>query len=99
LLVGAQDGVHDATGALVPIRGVQQTYDLNAFHKDASLIPFATPAALSGQAVTVPDGGLAEVTLELGSGTDPQALPLPVTEEEVRRLEIRFEFGLSNPVA
>ena len=29
LLIGAQDGVHDATGALVPVRGVDQTYNLN----------------------------------------------------------------------
>ena len=99
LLIGAQDGVHDATGALVPIRGVEQTYDLNAFHQDATLTPFGMNSSLSGGAVTVPDGGLAEVTAELGSGLDPQAPPPPVTEDEVRRLEIRFDFGLSNPVA
>jgi len=99
LLIGAQDGVHDATGALVPIRGVEQTYDLNAFHRDATLTPFSTNASVSGGAVTVPDGGLAEVTVELGSGLDPQAPPPPVTENEVRRLEIRFDYGLSNPVA
>lgn len=99
LLIGAQDGVHDASGALVQIRGVEQTYSLNAFHKDATLTPFSTNATVSGGAVTVPDGGLAEVTVELGSGLDPQKPPPPVTENEVRRLEIRFDFGLSNPVA
>ena len=99
LLIGAHDGVHGATGALVQIRGVQQTYDLNAFHKDASLAPISKQATLSGGTVTVPDGGLAEVTLEAGRSTDPDAAPAAVAEQEVRRLEIRFEFGLSSPVA
>ena len=99
LLVGAEDGVHDATGALVDVRGVEQTYNLNAFHHDGSLKPFTPNATASGGAVTVPDGGLAEVTVGIGSGTNPQAPAPPVTEEEVRRLEIRFEYGLSNPVA
>jgi hypothetical protein len=99
LLVGAADGVHDAVGALVPVRGVEQTYDLSAFHKDASLTPFSAGATLSGGAVTVPAGGLAEVTVELGHDLDPGAPPPPVTESDVRRLEIRFDFGLSNPVA
>ncbi len=99
LLIGAQDGVHDATGALVPVRGVDQTYDLNAFHRSAALNPFATPATVAGAAATVPDGGLAEVTVPIGTPTDPGATPPPVTEEEVRRLEIRFDYGLSNPEA
>jgi hypothetical protein len=99
LLIGSHDGVHDATGAPVQIRGVQQTYDLNAFHKDASLAPFSAQATLAGGVVTVPDGGLAEVTVAAGHGLDPDAPPPAVTEEEVRRLEIRFEFGLSNPVS
>lgn len=99
LLVGAADGVHDATGALVAVRGVEQTYDLNAFHRDGSLNPTSTPATLATGAVVVPDGGLAEVTVGLGTPTDPQEPAPPVTEEEVRRLEIRFEYALSDPVA
>ena len=99
LLIGAHDGVHDATGTLVPIRGVQQTYDLNAFEKDGSLAPFSKQATLAGGTVTVPDGGLAEVTVEAGSGLDPDKPPPPVTEEEVRHLRIVFEYGLSNPVS
>ncbi len=99
LLIGAADGVHDETGALLGIRGVGQTYDLGAFHRDSSLAPFATPATLSGSTVTVPRGGLAEVTVEQGRGTSPTAPPEPVSEEEIRHLEVRFEFGLSNPYA
>lgn len=99
LLVGAQDGVHDATGALVPVRGVDQTYDLNAFHRSAALSPFPTPATVASGTLDVPDGGLAEVTVGMGTPTDPQGSPPPVTEQEVRRLEIRFDYGLSNPVA
>ena len=99
LLIGAADGVHGATGALLQVRGVDQTYDLNAFHRDGSLTACATQATLAAGVVTVPDGGLAEVTVGLGAGTDPGGSPPPVTEEEVRRLEIRFEYGLSNPVA
>ncbi len=98
LLIGAADGVHDATGAKVDLRGVENTYGLAAFHRDGSLNPFATPATLSGSTVTVPRGGLAEVTLEQGTGTDPVTPPPPVTEEDARRLEILFEYGLSNPV-
>ena len=41
LLIGAEDGVHDATGALVDVRGVEQTYNLDAFHRDGSLKPFS----------------------------------------------------------
>ena len=74
LLIGAQDGVHDAAGVPVQIRGVQQTYNLNAFHKDASLTPFSTSATLSGGAVTVPDGGLAEDERALTSGEMPAAI-------------------------
>jgi len=97
LLIGAQDGVHDRTGALLQVRGVDQTYGLNAFHRDASLVPFSTPVALSDGAVSVPDGGLAEVTVERGSGTEPDAPPPPVTEGEIRHLTILFDYGLSNP--
>ncbi len=99
LLIGAEDGVHEETGALVPVRGVEQTYDLGAFHRDGSATPYAEATTLAGTTVTVPDGGLAEVTVGLGSGTRPDEPAPPVTEEEVRRLEIRFELGLSNPVA
>ena len=35
----------------------------------------------------------------MGSGLDPETPPPPVTEEEIRRLEVRFEYGTSNPVA
>ena len=99
LLIGAEDGVHDATGALVPIRGIEQTYSLGAFHRDGSLTAIAEAATLSGGTVTVPDGGLAEVTVALGTPTEPEQPADPITEDEVRRLEIRFEYGLSNPVA
>ena len=98
LLVGAEDGVHDPTGAFVDVRGVEQTYNLNAFHRDGSLKPFTANAPVSGGTVTVPDGGLAEVTVGVGSGTDPEAPAPAVTEDEVRHLRIRFEYGLSNPV-
>ncbi len=99
LLVGAADGVHDATGALLSVRGVEATYDLDAFHRDGSLNPTSPAATLAGGAVAVPDGGLAAVTIGVGTPTDP-AEPAPaVTEEEVRRLEIRFEYALSDPVA
>lgn len=99
LLIGAEDGVHDATGASLPVRGVERTYDLSAFHREGSTTPFARASTLSGTTVTVPDGGLAEVTVGIGSGTEPEAPAPPVTEDEVRRLEVRFEYGLSHPVA
>ncbi len=99
LLIGAEDGVHDATGALLDVRGLDNTWSVNAFHRSGTLAAFSPPATLAGSAVTVPRGGLAEVTVEQGTGPDPVAPPPPVTEEEARHLEVLFEFGLSNPVA
>lgn len=93
LLIGAADGVHDASGALVEVRGVTGTYDLNAYDKDGSLTTFGTQATASGTSVTVPDGGLAEVSVQAGSGTDPDAPANPVTEDQVRRLQVRFGYN------
>jgi hypothetical protein len=93
LLIGTADGVHDATGALVEVRGVTATYRLSAFHKDASLASFSKQATASGTTVTVPDGGLAEVSVQVGAGTDPEAPAPPVTEDQVRRLQVRFGYN------
>ena len=93
LLIGAADGVHDATGALVEVRGVTSTYKLSAFHSDASLASFSKAATAAGTTVTVPDGGLAEVSVQVGAGTDPEAPAPPVTEEQVRRLQVRFGYN------
>jgi hypothetical protein len=98
LLVGAEDGVHDEFGALIDVRGVEQTYNLNAFHRDGSLKPLTPNAPVSGGVVSVPDGGLAEVTVGIGRRDDPEAPAAAVTEDEVRHLRIRFEYALRNPV-
>ena len=93
LLVGAADGIHDATGALLTPRGVAGTYELAGFHRDATLRAFS-PAATT---TAVPDGALAELTLDLGSGTKPDEPAPPVTEEEIRRLQVRFAFQTADP--
>lgn len=97
LLVGAEGGVYNQVGELLDIRGVDQTYNLNAFHRDGSLKPFAGQAPLSGGAATVPDGGLAEVTVGIGEGVSPEKPAPAVVEEEVRRLGIRMEYGKRTP--
>ncbi|GLX99358.1 hypothetical protein [Herbidospora sp. NBRC 101105] len=97
LLVGTAQGVFDGAGNPVKVRAVGQTYRLSGFLKDAALTPFPERATLAGNTVTVPDGGLAEVTVELGSGTRPDAPPPPVVEKEIRRLRILFKFETSDP--
>ncbi|WP_460980191.1 hypothetical protein, partial [Pseudactinotalea suaedae] len=97
LLVGAEDGVHDHTGELVPVRGVDATYALAPFHRAGELTSHRADATASGSTVTVPDGGLAAVTVELGSGTDPAAPPAPVDVPEVRHLSVLYEFNQDDP--
>ena len=93
LLVGAGDGIHDATGALLTPRGVAGTYNLAGFHRDATLRAFMPQATTSA----VPDGALAELTLDLGTGTEPDEPADPITEEEIRRLQVRFAFQTADP--
>ncbi|WP_299450782.1 hypothetical protein [uncultured Serinicoccus sp.] len=100
LLIGCEDGVRDATGALVEIRGLESTYDLTRFHRDGTYITASEPATLGGTVgVTVPEGALAAVTLGRGSSTDPSAPPPPVTEAEIRHLSVRYGFNSADPEA
>ncbi|WP_109474662.1 hypothetical protein [Ornithinimicrobium cavernae] len=97
LLVGAEDGVHDATGALVTVRGVDTTHALAPFHRSGELRSHREDATASGTTVTVPDGGLAAVTVEVGHGVDPTAPPPSVEEAAVRHLSVRFGFNAADP--
>lgn len=98
LLIGCEDGVRDANGALVEVRGVESTYDLTRFHRDGSYVTAGEPATLGGTVgVTVPEGALAAVTLGRGAGTDPSTPPPPVTEAEIRHLSVRYGFNSADP--
>ncbi len=97
LLIGAADGVHDATGALVEVRGVEATYQLTPFHREALLQASTGQATLAGPTVTLPGGALAAVTVALGTPLEPEAPAPPLSEAEIRQLSVRFGYNTADP--
>lgn len=70
LVIGCQAGVFDAHGTPLKVKSLKQEYDLATFHKDARAIHTTGGTTLSGDAVVVPPGVFAEVTLKRTPGID-----------------------------
>lgn len=86
LLIGCEDGIFDAaepTLAIAPLE-VLGTYDLDAFHQDASLNGANAATTIAGSTITVPPGAIAELAVDQEN---------TATENiEDRHIQILFEY-------
>ena len=77
LMVGSESGprqVDGGTEQVVGVTGVEASHHLATYHESGARMPAAgNQATVSGGALTVPEGVLAEVVLDVGDSEDPDA--------------------------
>jgi hypothetical protein len=96
LFVGHRGGgVRQVAGTAdnpAPISAVETSWDLTAFHARDARNGAAEEAALESGTLTVPRGTLAEVTVAVGTPSNPTD-PAPTTEPVSRHVRILMEFN------
>lgn len=95
LFVGHHGGVQQVRGATdtdATILAVENSWDLAAFHARDARDEAREAATLDGGTLTVPRGTLAEVTIAVGTPTDPGE-DAPTTAPASRHARILMEFN------
>lgn len=99
LLVGAQAGTRQydgSTESAINPTAVESSHHLESFHRDGSRTPAPSEATLSGTTLTVPEGVLAKVALELGTPEDPEE-PRPPVSTPVAHARVLMDFDATTP--
>lgn len=98
LFVGHRSGgvrmVVGANNLAARLRAVENTWNLGAFHARDARQQAGEPATLVADALTVPKGALAEVTVQLGDDPAPVVTPPVSTTPASRHIKVRMAFDL-----
>lgn len=99
LIAGTQAGVRQYDGSAesaINPTAVESSHHLESFHREGSRTPAPTEASLSGSTLSVPEGVLAKVALELGTSEDPDE-PRPPQSTPVAHARVLMDFDATTP--